>query len=222
MNFDHIVLGARTLDEGIAYVYDQLGIRIAPGGSHARYGTHNAVLRLDSQSYFEIIAIEPGIKPTHLPRWYGMDEADTVAQLASGPRLLAWVAATPDIDDVCNRDSHSVLYGEGEVVTIQRDNLQWRMWIPNCGKLKNPLLPWLIDWSIGIHPCELLPRSDCHLINLQAFHANPAHMQSFLVDCSLDAQLSLQDVHNNQGKQQLKAQFQCRDRTAEFFGLEFD
>ena len=43
---DHIVLGARTLEEGTAFVTRLLGVKPQPGGKHEGAGTHNLLLGL--------------------------------------------------------------------------------------------------------------------------------------------------------------------------------
>ena len=43
---DHIVLGARTLAEGAAFVEQHLGVKPRPGGKHEGFGTHNMLLGL--------------------------------------------------------------------------------------------------------------------------------------------------------------------------------
>ncbi|MFO0004298.1 MAG: VOC family protein, partial [bacterium] len=50
---DHLVLGAATLEEGIAWAERMLGATPQPGGRHPQWGTHNALLSLGHGAYLE-------------------------------------------------------------------------------------------------------------------------------------------------------------------------
>ena len=51
---DHIVITSPSLDAGVNYVYETLGVMPQLGGVHTRMGTHNYLLRLDNSTYLEI------------------------------------------------------------------------------------------------------------------------------------------------------------------------
>jgi hypothetical protein len=46
LRLDHLVISARTLDEGTQYVADTLGVAPAGGGAHPLMRTHNRLLNL--------------------------------------------------------------------------------------------------------------------------------------------------------------------------------
>lgn len=77
LEIDHLVVGAATLEEGVAHVCALLGVRedaFSPVGRHARYGTHNRCLGLEGGVYLEVIAVDPQAPPPPQPRWFGLDD----------------------------------------------------------------------------------------------------------------------------------------------------
>jgi catechol 2,3-dioxygenase-like lactoylglutathione lyase family enzyme len=70
---DHLVLAARDLDAGAAWLESLLGVKLAQGGKHARMGTHNRLLGLGDNFYLELIAIDPDAVAPGRPRWFGLD-----------------------------------------------------------------------------------------------------------------------------------------------------
>ena len=98
---DHLVVAARSLDEGVAWCEATLGVTPGPGGRHALMGTHNRLVNLSSdtfpQSYLEIIAIDSEAPPPGRIRWYDLDEEALQAALADGPQLIHWVARSSNL-----------------------------------------------------------------------------------------------------------------------------
>jgi hypothetical protein len=56
---DHIVIASPSLDAGVKYVYETLGVMPQLEGVHTQMGTHNYLLRLGNSTYLEVIAINP-------------------------------------------------------------------------------------------------------------------------------------------------------------------
>src|SRR6478735_419898 len=60
---DHLVVAARTLDQGVQWCEATLGVTPGAGGEHPLMGTHNRLLRIATvqypRAYLEIIAIDP-------------------------------------------------------------------------------------------------------------------------------------------------------------------
>ena len=88
--FDHIAVSAETLGEGVAYVEDALGVRLAAIGHHPHMATHNRLLGL-GDLYLEVIAADPDAPQPDWPRWFDLDH------FSGPPRLTNWVARTNDL-----------------------------------------------------------------------------------------------------------------------------
>ena len=54
---DHIVIGATNLITGIKILETKLRAKFYPGGEHEIMGTHNNLLKLQSDIYLEVIKI---------------------------------------------------------------------------------------------------------------------------------------------------------------------
>lgn len=170
---DHLVLAARSLEEGVAWCERTLGIHPGAGGRHALMGTHNRVFSIASpafpRAYFEVVAIDPDAPPPGRARWFDLDDAGLQAELAHGPRLVHWVARCDDIDATLTALAPSGV-AVGRVLQASRatpeGELRWRITVPDDGR--RPLggaLPLLIEWQ-GPHPTDSLPASGVTLTSL--------------------------------------------------------
>jgi hypothetical protein len=173
---DHIVVAARSLDEGAAWVHSALGVATQPGGKHPLMGTHNRLLAIGGRRYLEVIAIDPDAPPPGRPRWFGLDEPATRARLERGPLLLHWVERTDDLDAALRDYPEPV-----EVLDASRGELAWRITVPADGRLPcRGKCPTLIQWKGSAHPSQRLPASGVELVEwrvegaLQAVFSTPA------------------------------------------------
>ena len=82
---DHLVVAARTLDEGSAWLFERLGVRPVEGGKHAFMGTHNRLLKIGPREYLEVIAIDPNAPPPARPRWFALDAPEMQERLEQVP-----------------------------------------------------------------------------------------------------------------------------------------
>ena len=162
LELDHLVVAARSLDDGVAWCEATLGITPGPGGRHALMSTHNRLFTIASatfaRAYFEIIAIDPLAPPPGRARWFGMDALD----LSRGPRLVNVVARTPALDALLSALQRDGIDG-GRALAASRDTpaglLQWRIAVRDDGSLGyGGALPTWIEWGER-HPADAMPPS---------------------------------------------------------------
>ncbi len=190
---DHIVIVAKTLEQGVQWCETTLGITPNPGGEHAQFGTHNRLFKIATPShplaYLEIIAINSGAKQaSNTPatsknesknavvkkRWFDMDDTMLQAAVALEPRLVHVVAQTDDIQ--AGRTALKALgIDRGAAVEASRHSrkgrLEWKITVRDDGqRLFNGTLPSLIQWGkstdaepLRLHPRNTLPRSGVSL-----------------------------------------------------------
>lgn len=188
---DHLVVAARSLDDGVAWCEATLGAVPGPGGEHALFGTHNRLLRLacaqSPRAYLEIIAINPEATPTRpagLRRWFDLDDPALQARLAQqGPQLVHWVASVPDTAAATERLA-ALGIDRGPVIAASRPTpqglLQWRITVRDDGqRLFDGALPTLIEWG-ATHPAEAMPTSGLTLRRLALSHPQAPGLQQAL------------------------------------------
>jgi hypothetical protein len=217
---DHLVVMAASLDQGVQWCEDTLGITPGPGGEHEKYGTHNRLFKIASPqfplAYFEIIAINPQAvipKRAQVPRWFDMDDAALQKAVAQGPRLVHFVSSTDDV-----KAARHVLRTQGiergQVVHASRKSskgtLNWQITVREDGeRLFNGCLPTLIQWGkpdatepLRLHPRNSLPRSGVTLQSLTVSHPSGAKLQA-----AFDA-IGLADIAIETGPANLVASLQ--------------
>jgi hypothetical protein len=183
---DHIVLGARTLEEGAAFVVQHLGVKPKPGGRHVGFGTHNMLLGLGRGCYLEVIAPDPEQSAPAHPRPFDLDDPGLRMALEAEPRLIAWVARTPVLDAVVARLGPRA----GEVKSMSRGDLSWRMAFPPQRQDMDNLIPALIQWQ-GEGASARLPDSHVRLLHLEAEHPDADTVRAALAERGLEDVLKL-------------------------------
>ncbi|WP_027210290.1 VOC family protein [Burkholderia sp. WSM2232] len=183
LRLDHLVVSARTLDEGTQYVADVLGVQPAGGGTHPLMRTHNRLLNLWGGAYLEVIAVDPhadnayeaapGAAPR--PRLFALDDAATRARLEAGPYLSHWVVR---VDRPKHLPTWQAQYPQRipPIVPLTRGDFAWGLSVPEDGAFPSwqgvgdGVLPSLIQWDTARHPSALLPDSGIALKALKALH----------------------------------------------------
>lgn len=161
---DHILVAAASLEEGVSYVENLLGVRPQFGGAHPGQGTCNALIGFEDCKYLEIIAPDAASPAaTDLARrinamkspalsWWAWRCADLEAAKA---RLRARGISCPDIREGARR-------------TEDGRELRWRLLfldVPSLGAAA----PFLIDWGKSNHPSLSAPAGG-KLVKLEIRH----------------------------------------------------
>jgi Glyoxalase-like domain len=179
---DHLVIAAARLEDGIAWVADQLGASVPHGGRHAIMNTHNAVARIAAPDfnpgvYLEVIAIDPDAGPAVRPRWFGLDDPLLQARLANGPFLHHWVVRTPDLAATLGASPADL----GDAVAMRRDHLQWEIAVRGDGSLPfGGLHPTCIQWPEGPHVSERMAETGVTLLSVQVTTPESADLDAAL------------------------------------------
>jgi hypothetical protein len=143
------------------------------GGEHARMGTHNRLLRLGEKLYLEVIAANPAVPHPGRPRWFQLDEPDSVRV----PRLATWAVRCDDIRSAAAASQLPL----GKIEAMNRETFEWLLTVPEDGKLGlHGLAPALIQWQTASHPADTLKDRGCSLIRLEGFHAQPEKVTGVL------------------------------------------
>ncbi|MEP7140560.1 MAG: VOC family protein, partial [Caldimonas sp.] len=195
---DHLVVACRTLAEGRAWCEATFGVAPAPGGRHALMGTHNLLLAISSsrfpRSYLELIAIDPDASVPARPRWFELDRPEIRALVASGPRLVHWVARTTDIDAAATR-LRNAGFDPGPVADAERMTarglLRWRIALTAGGRRHaEGAVPLLIAWG-DVHPIDSLPVSGVELRSLRVSGIEPSLSALLGVDAGVPSSAAL-------------------------------
>jgi len=177
LRLDHLVVAARTLEEGAQYVSDALGVAPTGGGAHPLMRTHNCLLGLWGGAYLEVIAIDPAAEePANArARLFALDDPATHARLESGPYLSHWVARV-------ERPKNLALWQQQyparipAVVPMTRGDFTWSLTVADDGTFPSwegaggGIVPSLIQWDTPRHPSDVLPETGLALKALKGWH----------------------------------------------------
>ncbi|MEA3087678.1 MAG: hypothetical protein QOC89_5375 [Paraburkholderia sp.] len=180
LHLDHLVISARTLDEGTQYVADTLGVAPAGGGTHPLMRTHNRLLKLWGDVYLEVVAIDsqaadPADGAAPRARLFALDDPATQARLETGPYLSHWVAR---VDRPKRLTVWQTQYPQRipPIVPMTRGDFTWGLSVPDDGAFPvwqgagDGVLPSLIQWDTPRHPSAVLPETGIALKALKATH----------------------------------------------------
>jgi hypothetical protein len=120
IELDHLIVVARSLAQGSAWVAARLGASPVAGGKHVVFGTHNQLLSLGGRRFLEVLAVDPEATPPSRPRWFGLDTPAMDALIARGPALVHWAMRTADIDAAVRDYPETV-----DILDLARGDFRW-------------------------------------------------------------------------------------------------
>ncbi|SMB90527.1 VOC family protein [Deinococcus hopiensis] len=183
---DHLVIAARTLEEGRTWLEGRLGVPLQRGGEHRTFGTHNALLSLGPGAYLEVIAINSSTPAPQRPRWFGLDTPEMRRRLEGGPALTHWVAR---LSTLAGLD----LAPFGEALDLTRDENRWTLTVPVDGSLPvEGVQPSLIVWHTPPPPTRL-PDAGVRLVRLTLGTPEPDALRGLLDRLNIKGEVEVEE-----------------------------
>ena len=174
---DHIVIGTSNLISGTNILETKLNSKFSSGGEHQIMGTHNNLLKLQSDIYLEVIANNPNVDNPSRRRWFALDEVRTKEKIEDSPRALCWVLQVNNIENTVKKCG----YDPGQILQISRGELTWKITVPSNGMLEdNGVLPVLIEWPSDQHPSRKLANNKVSINMLSLFHPEPYKIKNII------------------------------------------
>jgi hypothetical protein len=181
---DHLLLGTRDLDQGIAWLEARTGVKAQPGGSHPGVGTRNALVSLGGRQYLEIIAPDPAQSAFNF---------DIDLRALAAPRLVTWAISTPDVDAAAAaaRRHGLEVFGPRDGSRTRPDGsvLQWRSAGVRTSFAEADVdpVPFFIEWaSSSHHPSSDAPPG-CRLVDIGIAGPDPVKLKAALASLGVDA-----------------------------------
>lgn len=179
---DHLVYATPDLGLTRAEIERSWGVELATGGSHAGFGTANALISFGGCSYFELVGPDPDQDVE--PELFGVSRL-------TAPKLVTFAATVTDIDRSVEA-LRKVGHDPGEPIAMTRllpmgGALSWRLTPPPTGD--GGTIPFLIDWGTSPHPSATLPGG----ITLESFaisHPDPDRLRAIHAALGLDLSVS--------------------------------
>ncbi len=171
---DHVLWAVPDLERGMAEIEKLTGVAPRVGGRHPGVGTHNALLAIGEKVFLEIIAPDPS-----------QDRFSSFGNLVKGiqqPRLVTWVARTPDARALSDQVLRSGLM-PGVILALSRrrpdgTSVSWRT-VTIGGHNFGPIIPYFIEWRSEEHPAQVSP-TGCHLARFEIETPDPRAVQGVI------------------------------------------
>ncbi len=172
---DHIVYCTHDLSQGIDHIESLIGVKATYGGRHLKRGTHNANIKIGTNSYLEILAPDPDNQDIKAPRWMGIDLIDK-------PKITRWAIKSNNINNhseiLRNYNPEYGIIQLGERALADGAILKWSLTDPlNTPEVE--AMPFLLDWKKSIHP-TLHMNQLCSITSIGLNHPEPEHLGLFI------------------------------------------
>jgi len=182
---DHIIFATPDLDLGVERLFELTGLEASPGGTHPQWGTRNAVVILENQTYLEVIGPDPARDPATEVTLMGI-------QSLAAPCLVTWVARTADLERAeAQARAHDLDLGRilaGSRAQSDGTVLSWRLSDPEAER-EGGVLPFFLDWGTTPHPA-LAAKPQGALVELTVEHPEPARIQGLNAALGLDVNVA--------------------------------
>lgn len=198
---DHLIFASWDVDAGRAHIAELTGVTPDFGGPHVGLGTHNALMSLGDDVYFEIIGRDPDQPDATGPFAFGLT--------AESPAALIGYAAHPSPGETIEQLSgalRDVGADPGPVRSMSRrkpdgEELTWSLTQSSSRSTLDGALPFLIEWG-GPNPAGSTTPG-CKLVELTVTHPDPEPARPAL------AAIGLGDLAINAGTFGLRAIIDC-------------
>jgi hypothetical protein len=179
IHVDHLILGARDLDEGLRRFEERTGVRPILGGEHPGRGTRNALVSLGPGLYIEILAPQADAPDTGMA-----SELRKLTDLSP----FGWAVFVPDVEAARGRLGGAG-FGLSEIKPGSRARpdgslLEWKTF-----EIEKPAIagvPFFIHWGEGAtHPSQGSP-GGCRLEHLRVVTPDVSELRRALATLPLE------------------------------------
>ena len=171
---DHLVWATPNLEEGVSEIREIFSTEPVPGGSHPGLGTRNALLGLERQQYFEVLAPDPNQSQFRsFGRWM---------EGVSASGLLSWAGRSSNLEALAEAAARSDGLEPGKIESMSRrrpdgSSLSWKLMMVD-GHDFGRLVPFFIEWA-DFHPSQSL-QPVASLESMQLSTPNPRALEGIL------------------------------------------
>jgi hypothetical protein len=152
--FDHLVVGIRSLAEGTAQFTRLIGVAPAPGGAHPGRGTENALVSLGPGEYLEIIAPQAEAR---------LSATDAKLRELDRLTIVTWAVAVDNADSARETLKAAGLATSvpqhGSRVAPSGERLEWEVFKLSDAEITGA--PFFIEWSGATRHPSLTAPSGC-------------------------------------------------------------